>query len=332
MRCFVGCLFLLFAVSCIGQGKDQSMLSFQDWLNQVKIEAASKGISQDIVDRAFDGLQQPKEQIIFLDQNQPESKKTVSDYISKRVFPNILKGKKKLKSVKEVLIPISKKYQVQPEYIMALWGIETNYGKLTGKFPVIHALATLAFDNRRAAFFREELFHALKILNEGHISLEKMKGSWAGAMGQTQFMPSSFWRHAVDEDQDGKADIWESVTDVLASIANYLHDSGWQESKPWGYAVCLPKDFDKKLASLDIKKSVARWSKLKVTLLNGKNLPVTNSLASIIILDQDKAGASPKAFLIFDNFRVILKWNKSSVFAVAVGMLADQLEEENNAV
>lgn len=326
MRLFIPKFFLL----CLLWTSPLAAVDFQTWVANIKTEAISKGISPEVVEQAFDGLQAPAAKIITLDRKQPEFTTTLDSYLLKRVLPNILKGKKKFKTLKKTLIPISKKYKVQPQYILALWGIETNYGAQVGKFPVIHALATLAFEGRREKFFKEELFHALRIVEEGHVLLENMKGSWAGAMGQTQFMPSSFWSHAVSHEGKSSPDIWNSIPDVMASIANYLRNSGWKEGKPWGYQVRLPTEFDSTLVGLETKKNVTEWSTLKVTLLNGKNLPVTNDKASIIILDQDKKRCSVgKSFLVFDNFRVILKWNKSFLFAVAVGMLADQLEEEN---
>ncbi len=321
---------LFFLLSCFLWTGPVAAADFAAWVANIKAEAIDKGISPEIVEQAFQGLKAPAEKVITLDRKQPEFTTTLDSYLLKRVLPNILKGKKKFETFKETLVPISEKYKVQPQYILALWGIETNYGAQVGKFPVIHALATLAFDGRREKFFKEELFHALRILNEGHVLLENMKGSWAGAMGQTQFMPSSYWSHAVNHEGTGSPNIWNSIPDVMASIANYLRNSGWQEGQPWGYPVHLPKNFDATLVGLETEKNVPAWSALKVKLLNGKKLPVTNDLGSIIILDQDKkVNSAGKAFLVFNNFKVILKWNKSFLFAVAVGMLADQLKEEN---
>ena len=205
---------------------------------------------------------------------------------------------------------------------MALWGIETNYGRNTGGFYTIDALATLAFDGRRSAFFREELINALTILQKENMAAGDMKGSWAGALGQCQFMPSSFLKYAVDYNKDGKRDIWDSKQDVFASIANYLKTEGWNSNEGWGRPVRLPKDFDNALADIKSSKTLSEWNKLGVRRLDGKPLPDEDLKASLIMVGEGE-DASP--YIVYGNYKVILHWNRSRFFATAVGNLADAI-------
>ena len=214
--------------------RETKMESFQEWLNGVRKEARAAGVSDKVLDRAFRDLK-PIPRIIELDRSQPESKLTLNQYLDRIVSgKTIWDGRRLYREHRELLNKISDQYGVEPQYIVALWGIETRYGRITGGYPVIAALATLAYDGRRSAFFRAELIRALKILEEGHIAFEDMDGSWAGAMGQVQFMPSSFVTYAVDYDGDGRTDIWDNVSDALASAANYLSKSGWARNQGWG--------------------------------------------------------------------------------------------------
>ena len=215
---------------------------------------------------------------------------------------------------------VERRYGVQRRYIVALWGIETRYGKHTGELPVIASLATLAYDQRRGAYFRKELLEALRILDAGHISLQRMRGSWAGAMGQCQFMPSAFRRFAVDADGDGRIDIWNSVPDVLASIANYLAHTGWQDDQIWGRPVRLPKRFDPVRAGLETRLPLSRWQALGVRRHNGRHLPRRQIKASLLLPDD-----SGPAYLVYANFRGLLAWNRANAFAVAVGTLAERI-------
>ena len=218
----------------------------------------------------------------------------------------------------------AQKYGVPANYIVALWGIETSYGDNTGGFKVIPALATLAHDGRRSTFFRKELINALKILDAGHISSANMKGSWAGAMGQNQFMPSSFHAFAVDGNGDGKRDIWTSLPDVFASTANYLSKSGWKEDERWGRKVKLPQGFSKSLTGKKIKKPLSEWASMGITLPSGAPIPQADGIrASVITPD----GLNGPAYLAYDNYRVIMKWNNSTYFATSVGLLADLIAQ-----
>lgn len=292
---------------------------FANWLKELHAEALTKGISEKTLVSALTGIKTiPR--IIELDRRQPEFTLTFQQYLS-RVVPKarIAKGKLKFNENRKLLEEIGKKYKVQPRFIVAFWGIETDFGRHFGGFSVVEALATLAFDGRRSKYFRSELFRALRILDQGHISAQRMKGSWAGAMGNFQFMPSSFENFAVDYDGDGKRDIWTNKGDAFASAANYLAKSGWRSDQTWGRAVKLPTGFDKSLTGLKIRKSISEWQKLGVRRSDGSDLPKRNLNASIVIAK----GSGGTAFMVYKNFRVTLKWNRSTYFAVAVGTLAE---------
>lgn len=294
---------------------------FHSWLKVLKSEAGSMGISKLTLDAAFRNVK-PIPRVIELDRKQPEFTLGFKEYMQ-RVTPKarVNKGRKRFAQNKQILTEISQKYGVQPQYLMAFWGIETDFGRVTGGFHVIPALATLAFDGRRGKFFRRELHFALRILEDGHISADAMVGSWAGAMGQPQFMPSSFAGYAVDHDNDGRKDIWTTKPDVFASAANYLSRYGWRGDERWGREVKLPKGFDLTLKGLKIRKKIQEWSALGVVKKDGALLPVSDLQASLI-LPAKKGGP---AFLVYNNYRVILKWNRSHYFAMAVGHLADRI-------
>ncbi len=296
--------------------------NFDEWRQELRVEALDQGIRAEIFDAAFEGVE-PIPRVIELDRSQPEFTMTFDQYLSRVVNDKrVQEGRAKFAQNRDLLEEISRKFGVQPRFIVALWGIETGYGRYTGGFPVIASLATLAFDGRRSSFFRKELLISLKILNEGHISPDRMKGSWAGAMGQNQFMPSSFSRHAIDYDGDGKRDIWTSKPDVFASTANYLAVSGWRDDITWGRAVRVPDNFDLGLTGRKTKKPIGKWQELGVRMPGGGDLPKRQLNSSIILPDK---GKRRPAFLIYDNFEAILKWNRSDFFAVAVGRLADRI-------
>ena len=306
-------VLLLFAVP--GSAED-----FQIWLGKLRVEAEGKGISQSVLDEALAGIQ-PIPRVIELDRRQPEFTLTFTQYRD-RVVPQsrIKKGRVKYQENRDLLEEIGGKIGVQPRFIVALWGIETDFGRVTGGFKVISALATLAHDGRRSAFFRKELLNALQILHEGHIAPKEMMGSWAGAMGQSQFMPSSFLAHAVDYDGDGRRDIWTTRPDVFASAANYLAKSGWRADQTWGREVKLPRDFDFALADLKVRKPIGGWQALGVRQPDGGDLPTRQLSASIVLPEKGKM--SP-AYLVYSNYRTTLRWNRSTYFALAVGLLSD---------
>ncbi|MEH6404959.1 MAG: lytic murein transglycosylase [Sneathiella sp.] len=294
---------------------------FGEWLDDLKAEALSNGISQPIINEAFKNVKF-KKKIVALDRKQPEVTQTFQQYMSKRLPKSLVDmGKANLRKHRVALEAVEKKYGVQPRFVVALWGVETRFGRYTGGFNVVEALSTLAYDNRRAAYFRKELMLALQILEEKHIQPKDMKGSWAGAMGQAQFMPSSFLNFAVDHDGDGRRDIWTTKPDVFASAANYLSKSGWRGDQTWGREVKIPAEFDLSQISLKIKKPMQEWQALGVRRMDGTDLPSRQLLGSLV---QPKGGQG-QTYLIYNNYRTILKWNYSTYFAMSVGQLADKL-------
>ena len=299
----------------------QSSVPYASWLEEVKREAATRGISQRTISAALNGWQ-PVGRILELDQRQAEFSQTFWTYLNRAVSEQrIERGKTLLRKHAKLLNKIRWQYGVQPRFLVAFWGLESNYGDNTGGFRVIDALATLAYDPRRADFFRNELFSALRILDEGHIPLSSMTGSWAGAMGQVQFMPSTFIGHAVDQNRDGRRDIWTNLPDIFGSAANYLKAIGWKGDQKWGREVRLPQGFDWNLSSLKIEKTVSEWAALGVRRADGGALPSANVSGSIIL----PGGYRGPAFLVYENFRATMTWNRSVNYALAVGHLSDRL-------
>ncbi|MCF8496222.1 MAG: lytic murein transglycosylase [Alphaproteobacteria bacterium] len=296
--------------------------SFEDWLEGVRAEAAEHGISKPILTKTLSGIE-PLPRVIELDRRQPEGKITFAEYRKNMLNEErIRRGQTLYREHRGELERAAKEYGVPASFILALWGIETSYGANTGGFGVIPALATLAYDGRRSHFFRKELMEALTILEEGHIAPDLMKGSWAGAMGQNQFMPSSFRKFAIDGNGDERRDIWNSLPDVFASTAHYLDKNGWRAEEGWGEAVVLPRDFPESLLSLEMRMTPAEWTRMGVRLPNGRNLRASaEETASIVAPD----GPDGPAFLVYENYRVIMRWNKSLYFATSVGLLADAI-------
>ena len=317
-------LVIFFAIANSTPSRSDTKLD--NWKEQLKIEAIKKGISKSTVDLAIDDFK-PIKRVIELDRRQPEFTLTLDQYL-KRVIPSrrIKKGRLMLAKNKKILEEIGKKYSVQPRFIVALWGIETDFGRLDGGFSVVHSLATLALDGRRSKFFRRELIRALRILDQGHINLRDMRGSWAGAMGHFQFMPSSFENFAIDYDNDGKRDIWRNKKDAFASAANYLSKSGWKSDQTWGREVRIPDGFDRTHINSKSLKRMSKWSYLGIKRANGSDLPRRNLLGALV---KSKDGDN-KVYLVYSNYFTILKWNRSLYFAVAVGSLADAIVSKNN--
>lgn len=300
-------------------GANADVAAFQAWLAAFRTEAAAQGISQATLDAAFFNVYGPIERVIELDRSQPESRLTLDEYLAKVVSSQrIANGRAHVAAHGPLLDAIGGRFGVQPRFIVALWGIETDYGRVTGGYSVIGSLATLAYEGRRADFFRGELLHALKIVQDGHIDPYNMTGSWAGAMGQSQFMPSSFNAYAYDYDGDGRRDIWGTLPDVFASIANYLGSFNWHADQTWGREVRAPAGLDPNLISLDVERTLQEWHNLGVRNLDGSPLPDRPLAASLVY-----PGDGPRSFLVYQNFKTILKWNRSSYFGVAVGQLAD---------
>jgi membrane-bound lytic murein transglycosylase B len=296
---------------------------FDGWLDDVRVDALAGGISEKTVDAVLRDLK-PIRRVIELDRNQPELKLTLKEYLDRVVTrKQVERGRKRLTKHRDLLTEVSRRYSVQPRFLVALWGIETNYGRLSGGFPVVGAVATLAYDGRRRDFFRRELLNALHILDEGHITPEKMRGSWAGAMGQLQLMPSTFRSYAVDFNGDGRIDIWSNLGDAFASGANYLSRRGWNEDQTWGREVRLTRSIDRKLIGLETQLLLADWQIHGVRRLNGRELPLVPDLTASLIQPDGPGG---RVFLVYDNYRVIMKWNKSILFGIAVGLLSDGVD------
>ncbi|WP_435275818.1 lytic transglycosylase domain-containing protein [Psychrobium sp. nBUS_13] len=315
----------------------QEQADFQTWLTELKVEAKQKGYSDELIEKALTGLK-PYPKAIKSDRAQPEFKRTFKRYSTKRLSEwRIKTGLKMKKEHKDMLEKVGKAYGVQPRFILAFWGLETNYGTFTGNNDIIRSLATLAYDKRRGPYFRKELFNALTILKEGHIKLEDMKGSWSGAMGQGQFMPSSFLQLAQDFDGDGRKDIWHTHADVFASIANYLKHYGWNDQQTWGRQVTLPDNAKslveqvkqttpekgcRALRAHSDKLPLSQWNELGVRRLNNNDLPAVSLKATLTVPD----GVSGDAFLTYGNFRTILRYNCANSYAITVGLLSDKLK------
>ncbi len=298
-------------------------VSFEQYVEGLKQEARSNGISEQIINQAFDNVTH-KPRAVKADKNQPEKKLTLDEYIPRAVPDWKVKQAKALyKEHYAELSRIGEEYGVQPRFIVALWGVESNFGKFTGNYPVIDALSTLAYDGRREAFFRKETMAALQILQEGHISVSDFKGSWAGAMGQCQFMPSSFLSYAADGSGDGKKDIWNTEADVFASAANYLSQSGWNDKFTWGRQVKLPQGFDMNLEGRieGKERTLAEWNQLGITRYDGSSLPQVDVDAWLTAPDN----ANGRVYLVYNNYNVLMKWNRSYYFALAVSHLADRI-------
>lgn len=294
---------------------------FQNWVKAFRGRAISRGIKASVVDRAFRGVKYDKA-IIAKDRNQSEFTKQIWDYLDSAASPvRVKNGQAVLRKYNKILTQIEARYGVEKEVVAAIWGLESAYGAQRGDIDVIEALATLAFDGRRGKFFEAQLIAALKILQSGDVKPRGMNGSWAGAMGHTQFIPTSYLSFAQDFDGDGKRDIWSNdPSDALASTASYLAKSGWRKGQPWGVEVILPKGFNFGLASRKNLKNPGDWAALGVRAASGGNVP-NHGAASILL----PAGASGAAFMIFNNFAVIERYNKADAYVIGVGHLSDLL-------
>ncbi|MBT6042347.1 MAG: lytic murein transglycosylase [Gammaproteobacteria bacterium] len=310
-------LVFLFS-SSVSFAQDQT---FEDWLMELRADARSQGISDETLDAAFATVEAPIPRVLELDRSQPEFEQTFTGYMRNRMSQaRIERGQALLEEHRELFQRIQNEYGVQPHYLVSFWALESNFGDFTGGFSVINALATLAYDPRRNDMFRSELITALRIIEEGHISAEQMSGSWAGAMGQCQFMPTTFYRYAKDGDGDGRIDIWNSVPDVFASAANFLSQSGWRGDERWGREVILPEGFDFTLTGTGVRKTVTEWNSLGITRVNKSPLGNADLEGSIVL----PAGSNGPAFLAYNNFRTTMVWNRSTYYAISVGHLADR--------
>jgi len=318
------------------QAKTLSEEGFAQYVTQLKQEALAQGFSEALIDTSFAKVKF-HERAVKADRKQPENVETLDTYLPKRVATwKVEKARKLYKKNIVILTKIGNDYNVQPRFIVALWGLETNFGKFTGGYNVVSALSTLAYEGRRETFFKKQLWAALTILDEKHISIDNMKGSWAGAMGQNQFMPTSFLAYAVDGDGDGKKDIWNNQVDIFSSMANYLQKEGWNDELTWGRQVKLPKNFDTSLAIpkntggrknwlkawSNTEKTLAQWQALGVRRTDGTNLPNVDIKAALVFPD----GETGRAYLAYDNYKSLMHWNLSYYFVSSVGHLSDRIK------
>jgi membrane-bound lytic murein transglycosylase B len=294
---------------------------FHTFLSGVRRDASVQGIRASTIEVALRNTQFMPH-VIELDRKQPERTMTFGEFRDKVVTPQRMdSARRELADNRVLLDAVWRRFNVEPRFIVSLWGLESDFGKVMGNYAVTSALATLAYDGRRSAYFRAELISALRILDQGHIRADNMTGSWAGAMGQCQFMPSTFLGYAVDYDGDGRRDIWNDRADVLASIANYIARLGWRGGEGWGREVMLPGGFDARFTGLEVKRPTGEWTRMGVRGVDAGPLSGREGEASLVMPD----GSGGPAFLVYDNFRTIMKWNKSTYFAAAVGYLADSM-------
>ncbi|KUJ71691.1 lytic murein transglycosylase [Thiomicrospira sp. WB1] len=299
----------------------QSNADFQKWLQTFKKKAASHGIGATTLEKAFANVTL-NTRVLELDRRQPEFTRTFWQYFDAAITDwRVRNGQKLYQKYRPRLHEVTQQYGVPARFIIALWGMETNYGGYTGNTPIIESLATLSYDPRRSGFFQEQLMAALTIIDQGHVSPDQMRGSWAGAMGQCQFMPTNYLKYAVDADNSGKVDLWNSLDDVFYSMGNFLEELGWVRGENWGREVALPEGFDYSLADGETQRPLQAWSEMGLTLADGRALP-DETMQAALLLPHDHRGP---AFLIYDNFHVIKRWNFSDNYALAVGHLADRI-------
>jgi len=305
----------------------QSQSGFQRWVKNFRNVALTKGISAGTYDRAFKGVKL-NTRVMQLDRKQAEFSRQIWDYLDTATSPKRVKnGQAMLTKHKRTLSRIEQKYGVDKKIVLAIWGLESSYGKNMGDINIIEALATLAYDGRREKFGKQQLLEALRIIQRGDITANRMMGSWAGAMGHTQFIPTSYQASAQDFTGDGKRNVWDpnDPSDALASTANYLKKAGWTHKQPWGVEVKLPKGFNYGNASLKVKATPARWTELGVRTVRGKKIP-NHGQGSVFL----PAGADGPAFVVFKNFFVIKRYNNANSYAMAVGHLADKIKGGGN--
>lgn len=323
------CLALLAPGIAVGQEQP----SFEVWLGEIRSEAVERGIKPEIVKAALTGIE-PIRRVIQRDRNQAEFKLTLEIYRNRVVTPaNVARGRMMAEKHARLLEAVSNRYGVQPRFILAIWGIETRFGAIKADVPLIPALATLAYDARRSDFFRKQLFDALEMVNRGYIGLESLFGSWAGAMGQPQFMPSSYLAFAQDFDGDGRRDIWKSEADVFASIANYLARHGWRDDLTWGRQVRTPRSLIGSLGEPERRaapgcrartsetRRLSEWQKLGVRKADGSNLPTRDVEAALVLPES----ADGPAFLVYSNYAAIMAYNCAHLYAITVGTLAERI-------
>jgi membrane-bound lytic murein transglycosylase B len=294
---------------------------FAECVAGLQSRALDQGISQTVVDEVLARVSHI-DRVIELDRAQPEFTATFADYFNRRVTrQRIEQGRSLIAKHRGLFERVQRETGVPAHVLVAFWGMETNFGRNFGNMPVPDSLATLACDQRRSDYFTSELIDALRIIDAGDISAERMQGSWAGAMGHVQFMPSVFLRFAVDGDGDGRRDLWNSIPDAMASAGNFLRGIGWKAEQRWGREVLLPGDFPYELAGRGQRLPLPEWQRLGVRTAFGEDLPAEDIEAALLV----PAGHAGPAFLVYDNFNVIMRWNRSEFFALSVGHLADRI-------
>jgi membrane-bound lytic murein transglycosylase B len=299
----------------------QGSAEFRAFVESLWPQAEKRRVSRATFDAAFRGVE-PDPEVLELSRRQPEFKQSIGEYVDKRVSETrVANGRAKLEEWAPVLGAIESFYGVDRHVVVAVWGMETNYGGFMGGHNVIRALATLACCSHRKAYFRAELLNALDVLQQGHVAPDKMTGSWAGAMGHTQFMPSSFKRYAADGTADGRRDIWTTIPDALASTANYLKEHRWRAGETWGYEVVLGEGFDTRKNGRGTRRTLEDWQKLGVRRANEQPFPRPNDVGTLLL----PAGTTGPAFLVLPNFSVIKRYNNADSYALAVGHLADRI-------
>ncbi|NQZ11808.1 MAG: lytic murein transglycosylase [Algicola sp.] len=301
--------------------KQAPQLDFKQCVTKLQHQAKDQGVSQQIIQTNLATVTRDAK-VIEYDRRQPEFSESFDSYFNKRVnLWRIEKGRKMLAEHKKLLLNLQHTYGVPPHYLMSFWGLETNFGTYKGKMSIIRSLVTLACDPRRSEFFTNELMLALKLAQRESLDPKTMLGSWAGAMGHTQFMPSAYMQYAVDGDGDKKVDLWNSIPDALTSAANFLNHLGWKPGFRWGREVSLTEDFGYQNSGMDNAKLLTHWGKMGVSKTNGKSIEAAQIEAALLI----PGGHKGPAFLVYDNFSVIMRWNHSQFYAIAVGRLADRI-------
>ena len=295
---------------------------FSTWIDALIKEAIQNGVRPQTAYNAL-SIVTYDPSVIEKDKKQPENNITINEYWKKIITPQRIQRAKNFYSANRVMLnQVGDTYGVNPRYIVALLSIESQFGEVQGNTNIIQSLASLAYEGRRRDFFKSELFNALKIIDKRHITQEEMVGSWAGAMGWCQFMPSSFLKFGVDFDGDGRINIWSSATDAAASAANYLQQSGWNNDETWGRQVRLTSPIAKEYLGREVKRPISEWKEMGIKTLQGKALPDKKNLEASLIMPDGEEGT---AFLVYNNFDVIMQWNKSSYFATSIGIIADKL-------
>ncbi|MBO1254667.1 lytic murein transglycosylase [Alteromonas sp. 5E99-2] len=321
MRHYFSAIVVSFICFSVSAEQTEAELAFNTCKPELLSKATQAGVNEQLAAPVIDGLQY-QARVIELDRKQPEFVQTFPSYFSKRVNDwRINKGKEMYAKHKSFLASLTHEYGVPAHYILSFWGLETNFGNYKGKMPVLDSLATLACDPRRSSYFTQEFVVALELMQRESLTTEQMVGSWAGAMGHTQFMPSAYKHYAIDGDGDNKIDLWNSEQDALASAAHFLANLGWTPGLRWGREVQLPKEFNYGLMGREHKQSITEWAKLGLKKADGSELGNADVEGYLVV----PAGHTGPKFLVYKNFRTIMRWNNSEFYAIAVGNLADQL-------